>query len=111
MSNNKANPMDLEDKNQVVITPEDVAECAKFFKFFEIPTHPELTKALEAFQKDPTFFNQNELKFQLSEIITKSDHPVFADEVFAQVKPECAEVNENLAFERELEKQLTSTEE
>lgn len=99
---------DLEDKNRVVITPEDCQECAKFFQFFEIPTSDELKAAFENFQKDPTLFNQDELKFQLSEIIAKSPHPVFSDEVFAQVRPETQAVNEELEFARRLEEHITS---
>lgn len=108
MSNKNDITSDLEDKNQVVITPEDVQECARFFQFFEIPVFAELQSALDNFIRDPTLYHQNELKFQLSEIIVKSEHPVFKDEVFAQVRPETAEVNEELLFERQLEKQLTS---
>ena len=37
-----------------------------------------------------------------------STHPVFQDEVFAQVKPENAMANDELVFERQLEAQLTS---
>lgn len=106
---NENNGGDLENKNLVVITPEDVQECAKFFQFFEIPVPTELQSAIDNFCKDPTLMNQNELKFQLSDIIKNSTHPVFQDEVFAQVKPENALANDELVFERQLEAQLTST--
>lgn len=99
---------DLENKNQVVITPEDVEECSKFFKFFEIPVPAPLQSAIDNFCKDPTLSNQTELKFQLSEIITKSTHPVFQDEVFAQVRPETAQVNDEMIFERQFHEQLVS---
>lgn len=111
MSADKKNvTMDIEDKNQVVITPEDVQECAKFFQFFEIPVPAPLQAAIDNFSKDPTLQHQNELRYQLSVIIVKSDHPVFKDEVFNQVRPETSEVNEDLEFERQLEAQLTSRE-
>jgi hypothetical protein len=102
---------DLENKNLVVITPEDVQECAKFFQFFEIPVPAPLQSAIDGFIKEPTLQNQNELKFQLSDIIKNSTHPVFQDEVFAQVKPENALANDELVFERQLEAQLTSDDE
>ena len=111
MSNkNEVNGSDLENKNLVVLTPEDVQECSKFFQFFEIPVPAPLQSAIENFCKEPTLQNQNELKFQLSDIIMHSTHPVFQDEVFAQVKPENAMANDELVFERQLEAQLTSTE-
>lgn len=100
---------DIEDKNQVVISADDARECLKFFEFFEIPVPAETQKAFDDFVKEPTFQHQCELKFRLAEIISTSPHPVFNDEVFAQVRPETSEVHEALAFERELEKQLTST--
>jgi len=105
---NEMNGGDLENKNLVVITPEDVQECSKFFQFFEIPVPTPLQSAIDSFCKDPTLANQNELKFQLSDIIMHSTHPVFQDEVFAQVKPENAAANDELVFERQLEAQLTS---
>ena len=111
MSNkNETTAGDLENKNLVVITPEDVQECAKFFQFFEIPVDAPLQTAIDNFCKEPTLLNQNELKFQLSNIIMHSKHPVFQDEVFAQVKPENAAANDELVFERQLEAQLTSAE-
>lgn len=98
---------DLGDKNQVAITPEDVQECAKFFEFFEIPVPAALQSALDSFIKEPTLEHQNELRFQLSDIIANSKHPVFQDEVFTQVKPENSIEHDQMTFERELEKQLT----
>ena len=106
MSKNSNIGGDLENKNLVVITPEDVQECAKFFQFFEIPVPTPLQSAIDNFIKEPNLYNQNELKFQLSDIIMHSTHPVFQDEVFAQVKPENALANDELVFERQLEAQL-----
>lgn len=100
---------DLEDKNAVVITPEDCAECEKFYSFFEIPVPPALKAAFDAFKAEPNLGNQNELKFQLADSIVSSLHPVFQDEVFAQIRPETQEVRDGLAFERQLEATLTST--
>jgi hypothetical protein len=109
MSNkNEVTGGDLENKNLVVITPEDVLECSKFFQFFEIPVPAPLQSAIDGFVKDPNQQNQTELKFQLSDIIMRSTHPVFQDEVFAQVKPENAAANDELVFERQLEAELTS---
>ncbi len=106
---NETNNGDLENKNLVVITPEDVQECSKFFQFFEIPVPTELQNAIDSFCKEPNLHNQNELKFQLSDIIKTSEHPVFQDEVFAQVKPENAVAHDELVFERQLEAQFTGT--
>jgi hypothetical protein len=100
----------IEDTNQIVVSVEDVAECEKFFRFFEISVAPELKAAFDAFKADPNFANQSELKFRLAEIISNSEHAVFKDEVFQQVRPETREVFEGLSFERDLEKELTSSE-
>ncbi len=99
--------VDLEDKHLVVISPDDAAECAKFFEFFEIPVPPKFMEAIEAFKADPSFLNQCEIKYRLAEVISKTDHPVFRDEVFAQVLPETSEKLDEMLFERELERQLT----
>lgn len=106
---NKKDKIELEDARQVVITPADSKEVEKFFEYFDIPKTKALTDAFSAFQNDPTYVNQNELKFQLANFLAESDHPVFKDEVFANVIPESRESRDALAFERELEKQLTSS--
>jgi hypothetical protein len=100
--------MDLEDKNQVVITPDDVSECAKFFEFFDIPITPNLQQAFNTFRADPTYYNQCELKYYLAEAVATSPHKIFDDEVFAQVRPETRDCYSELSFEREMERQLTS---
>jgi hypothetical protein len=111
MSNNSNEVQsDLENKNLVVITPEDVKECAKFFEYFEIPIPTALQGAIDSFVKTPNLQNQLELKFQLSDIIATSTHPVFQDEVFANVKPENAIAHDEMSFERELEKKLSESE-
>ena len=106
----KNNDLDLENKNAVVISVDDVQECAKFFQFFEIPISAGLQKALDNFIADASYVNQCELKYQLADIIVTSQHPVFQDEVFAQVRPETSVVKEDMDFERQLERELTSSE-
>lgn len=101
--------LDIDNKNQVAVTPEDVRECAKFFEFFEIPVPKELQAAIDAFIKTPSLDNQNELRYRISNVIVTSKHPVFQDEVFTQVKPETAEEHEKMEFERELEKTFMGT--
>lgn len=100
---------DFEDKKQVAITPEDVQECEKFFKFFEIPVPEGLDKAFKNFISEPNIQNQNELKFQLADIITERKHPVWNDEVFTQIHPEVSEARDALAFERDFETAITSS--
>lgn len=107
--NEDAQQLDIDNKNQVAVTPEDVHECSKFFQFFEIPVPKELQATIEAFMKDPTLVNQNDLRHEIAKIITNSKHPVFMDEVFGQVKPETAEESEMMEFERKLEETFMGT--
>jgi len=100
---------DIDNKNQVVITVEDVKECLNFFDFFEIPVPGPLQKASDAFCAELTLANQHEFRFQMADIIVNNQHPVFKDEVFDLIRPETAEINEALNFERQLEAQLTGT--
>jgi hypothetical protein len=103
MSKKDETQLDIDNKNQVAVTPEDVKECGKFFEFFEIPVPADLQASIDAFVKDPTLVNQDELRYRIANIIVTSKHPVFQDEVFAQVKPETSEENEKIEFERQLE--------
>lgn len=95
--------LDIGDKNQVAVTPEDVQECSKFFQFFEIPVPEKLQKAIDAFVADPSLHHQQGLREEIASIIVLSKHPVFQDEVFGQVKPETAEEHEKILFERQIE--------
>lgn len=109
MSKKQETQMDIDNKNQVAVTPEDVQECSKFFQFFEIPVPTELQVAIDNFVKEPTLEHQDALRYQISEIIVTSKHPVFQDEVFSQVKPETAEENEKMEFERQIEETFMGT--
>lgn len=94
---------DIDNRNQVAVTPEDVQECAKFFQFFEIPVPEQLQKSIDNFVKEPTLENQDALRREIAHVICTSKHPVFQDEVFSQVKPETGEEFEKIEFERQLE--------
>lgn len=100
--------MDIERSREVVISAADCHECMKFFTFFEVEMPDKLKAAFQNFINDQTYENQEELKICLAEVVITSNHPVFKDEVFAQVIPETKEVYDQLLFERELDKCLTS---
>lgn len=96
---------------KVVISGEDCKAAADFWKHFEIPMPVELESALNAFEKDPTIRNQDEVKFHLCKAMVESNHEAFKDEVFTKILEECSQVTYQMAFERDLESTLSDKEE
>lgn len=99
-----------EDKRKVVISPEDCRAALEFWKHFDIPVPEGLKKAFDTFCTDPTFENQEEVKYFVTTAISSSDHQAFKDEMFSKVREECAQVSYDMAFNRELEETLTTEE-
>lgn len=88
---------------KVVISPEDCAGARDFWTHFEVPMPPELAAAFDAFQKNPTLANQDEIKLQITAAIGHTDHEAFNDEMFKEIVAECRNVNYDLSFDKSLE--------
>lgn len=97
-----------EEKQEVVITPEDVAGAAEFWTQFEVPMPPELKAAFEAFVANPTVENQTEVKLQVTRAIGHTDHEAFNDEMFTEIREECRASTYDLGFNKALESHLQS---
>ena len=104
------NPLQ-EVSNKVVITPEDCAGAAEFWTHFDVPMLPELREAIDRFAKEPTFENQNEVKFAVCKAIAYTKHDAFNDEMFKEIVEECANEVYNMSFDRDLENKLASRDE
>ena len=94
--------------NKVVITAEDCAGAADFWTHFEVPMPAELKAAFEAFSKNPTIENQNEVKLQVTKAIGYTDHEAFKDEMFKDIVEECRNVVYDMTFDKDLESTLTT---
>lgn len=91
---------------KVVITAEDCAGAADFWTHFEVPMPVELRSAFEAFAKNPTIENQNEIKLQVCKAIGYTAHAAFEDEMFKEIVEECKNVVYDLSFDKDLETKL-----
>lgn len=92
-----------QNEEKVVITPEDAMAAFEFWKQFDIPVMPGLSEAFDAFCKNPTVENQNNLKYLVCKAIATTDHECFTEETFKKVGEECGEVAYELGFSRDLE--------
>ncbi len=95
----------------VVITPDDCKIPFDFWTHFEIAMQPELKEALDKFAKNPTIENQENVKYWLTTAISTTDHEAFKDEMFSKITQQCGNISYEMAFDRDLEKTLTTTEE
>jgi len=91
---------------KVVISPEDVAGARDFWTHFEVPMPDALAAAFDAFTKNPTLENQDEIKLQITHAIGHTEHEAFQDEMFKEIVAECRNVNYDLMFDRQLETTL-----
>ena len=95
---------------ELLITPEDVAAAFEFWDQFNIPMPAELKAAEDAFKANPTFENQEALKFHLLQAIITTNHEAFTDSSFKPIFDQCNEHYQHLSFTRELEAELAKKE-
>lgn len=94
----------------VAITAEDCNAALDFWRHFNIPISNELQKAMDSFAKDPSFENQEKVKFYVCKAIVETDHPAFKDEMFSKISEECENVSFHMQFDEDLENTLTEKE-
>lgn len=101
MSNKNQN--EVESQNKVVLTPDDALAAYKFWTQFKIEPIPGLKEAFDKFAKEPSFENQQYLKYMVSLAISTTDHPCFKDAAFAPVAQECSKAAYELGFNYDFE--------
>lgn len=92
--------------NKVTITPEDCAGAAEFWKHFNVEMPDSLRQAFAAFEKEPTFENQQQVKLEVCKAIGYTDHEAFKDEMFKEIVEECRGVTYDMSFDESLESAL-----
>lgn len=93
--------------SKVVISARDCQSALDFWKHFNIPIPAELQKAIHAFTENPSFNNQERVKYEVCKAISTSDHAAFKDDYFVKIVEECASVAYSMTFDQDLEKSLT----
>lgn len=88
-------------KKEVILNPDDIKCISKFFEFFELETPSSLTKAIKEFEANPSFENQEELKFQLTNAMSTDSKVLEIDEMFKPVVEACTEYAYDRQFERD----------
>ena len=94
------------DDTKVVISPKDCQSALDFWKHFNIPIPGELQKAIQLFTDEPSFTNQERVKYEVCKAIATSDHAAFKDDYFVKIVEECAAVAYDMTFDRDLESTL-----
>ena len=98
----------FEEKEKVVaISGEDCKNVRDFFTHFKIDLPPDLEDAMKAFEADKTYANQERVKTFLCKAMIESNHPLFKDELFAQVIDNSSKIVWEAQFAQSLETTLT----
>jgi|GEM_PF-5240978 len=95
---------------EVVITPDDAKAVLEFWKHFEIPVLPQLQTSVDKFCNEPTFENQEEIKYYICKAIHETKHEAFTDEMFENIRGESQSVSFDIEFDKQLEATLSDEE-
>lgn len=90
-----------ENPKKVVITPDDAKAAFEFWNQYEVPVMPGLKEAFDKFCGDPTYENQEHLKYMVTKAVSTTDHEAFKDETFSKITEQCGETAYDMGFERD----------
>lgn len=100
----------LQDKvsTEIVINKDDARNVRDFFKHFNVVVTPNLEAVCARLEKLPeiTFGDQQDFKIALCEAMVTSDHPMFKDELFAEVIKNSERAVFDANFKRAVEETL-----
>lgn len=106
MSDKKFQEIDTE----VAISKNDCQNVRNYGEHFKIKLPKSLEKALQEFEKDNTFDNQNQIKLQLCKWMVTSKHESWQDPIWNEPKVHANEIIYDLVFDEQVEEMLTSDE-
>lgn len=95
------------EEKKVVISPEDCNAALDFWRHFNIPIPANLQTALDKFAADPSFDNQEKVKFEVVHAIATTEHEAFKDEMFQKIVQECEGISFDMQFDKDLEETVT----
>lgn len=96
-----------EEKNKVVISPEDCNAALDFWRHFNIPIPADLQSAMDNFAASQTFDAQQRVKLEIAKAISTSEHEAFRDEMFKKIVEECEGVSYEMQFDKDFEEEVT----
>lgn len=96
-----------EEQNKVTCSAEDAENVRLYSKHFNVDLTPELTAALDVFEKEPTFENQKEFKLQISKWLLESPHESFNDSLWDAPKKAATDAVFDLQFDKDVKEVLT----
>lgn len=94
-------------QNKVTCSGEDSENVRQYSKHFNVALTPELTAALDTFEKDPTYDNQKEFKLQISKWMLDNDHESFQDGLWNAPKKAAEDAVYDLQFDKDVKEVLT----
>ena len=93
-------------EQKVSIGLEDINVIRNFWKHFKLKPNKELENALNAFEKEPTFVNQELLAKAVANSITNDDGNLFSDKMFIPLSAESKKIADYNQFEKDLSEVL-----
>ena len=103
--------MSAEEEDQtkkVACSAEDVVNVREYSTHFNVSLPDDLIKALDTFEKDQTFENQNEFKLQMALWMTTSEHESFKDSLWDAPKTASNDAIFDLQFDKDVKEEFTT---
>lgn len=98
-------------EKKMYLSLEDAKNIRDFYEHFEVPVTDLLKSALENFEKEQTYENQEALKLATVLSVSESQHEVFVDEMFVNIRKDTADIAYEMTFERDMQEMLRKKEE
>lgn len=96
------------EQNKITCSGEDSENVRQYSKHFNIDLTPDLIKAIDTFEQDPTFDNQKEFKLQIAKWMMESKHESFTDTLWDAPKKASADAVFDLQFDKDVKEVLTT---
>jgi hypothetical protein len=91
-----------ETSNKVKCSSEDCDNFINYEKFFKVPLGDDFKQALEAFRKDPTWGNEQEVKRHACKWIITCEHESFKDNLWDTPRKTAEKEIYDLQFEKDM---------
>ena len=95
-------------EKKMYLSLEDAKNIRDFYEHFEISMDDGLQKALTNFEQEQSYENQEALKLATCLSVSNSQHEVFVDEMFANIRKDTADIAYEMSFEKDIHDMLTS---
>ena len=108
MENKNEDTVFKEHEDKLFASVEDVKNIMEMYTHFEIPLSERLDKALKDFNAVQSIENQRRLRYEACYDICHSTHEVLCDDMFKEMREDCAKIVYEMSFDTDLQEALSN---